>query len=329
MSSGYAYPKGVPVNPKDPIPDSEAPISIFGYIPNRTFAIVALITFCVAVLVHSFYLVRFRGTRTFQALIAFGALCEVVGYAARLTASKNPFIVVKFVIQYFFIVVAPVFFQAAFYIALAGALKRLDRGGRALLGFNPKILVAVMITADVITTIVQIAGAALIGVAESTTYRDGQSSTITSAQANDILLAGLSLQTASFLAFLSLLAVCIVRSRKAQLSSRLPRRFTTVLFVASLLVFLRTTFRLAETAEGVFSYASRTEPLFAGLEYLPVILAVLLFAAFPLYKLLPPKQHTSHVSADEEQHRLAMQAETSNASEPTLVRPGSQMVERK
>jgi hypothetical protein len=272
MSSSYTFPAGVPVNPVRPIPDGEAPISIFGYIPNRAFAIVALVTFCVAVLGHTYYLARIRGTRTFQALMAFGALCEVVGYAARLSASKNAFIVVKFVVQYFFIVVAPVFFQAAFYIALADALRLLEGGGRTLLGFNPKILVAVMITADVVTTIVQICGAALIGVAESSTYRDGKSSTVTSDQANDILLAGLSLQvsrvpyvcphcitadsipepsqTASFLAFLILLAVCISRSRKTSIAARLPGRFTAILFLASLLVFLRTTFRLAETAEG-------------------------------------------------------------------------------
>lgn len=57
-------------------------------------------------------------------------------------------------------------------------------------------------------------------------------------------------QTASFLAFLILLAVCISRSRKTAIAARLPGRFTAVLFLASLLVFLRTTFRLAETAEG-------------------------------------------------------------------------------
>ncbi|GAA5961319.1 hypothetical protein JCM8115_001551 [Rhodotorula mucilaginosa] len=326
MSSSYTFPAGVPINPVRPIPDGEAPISIFGYIPNRAFAIVALVTFCVAVLGHTYYLVRIRGTRTFQALMAFGALCEVVGYAARLSASKNPFIVVKFVVQYFFIVVAPVFFQAAFYIALADALRLLEGGGRTLLGFNPKILVAVMITADVVTTIVQICGAALIGAAESSTYRDGKSSTVTSDQANDILLAGLSLQTASFLAFLILLAVCISRSRKTAIAARLPSRFTAILFIASLLVFLRTTFRLAETAEGVFSYASRTEPLFACLEYLPVILAVLLFMAFPLYKLLP---HPSHAISDPEQHRFDMQAETSNVSNPTLVQPGSKLADGK
>lgn len=93
------------------------------------------------------------------------------------------------------VVVAPVFFQSAFYIAVASALKRLEGGGTALLGFNPKLLVAFMITADVFTTIVQIIGAALIGVAESSAYDNGgKSSTISPKQANDILLAGLSLQ---------------------------------------------------------------------------------------------------------------------------------------
>jgi hypothetical protein len=80
------------------------------------------------------------------------------------------------------------------------------------------------------------------------------------------------------------------------------------------------------TTTGVFSYASRTEPLFACLEYLPVILAVLLFMAFPLYKLLP---HASHALSDPEQHRFDMQAETSNVSNPTLVQPGSKLADGK
>ena len=80
------------------------------------------------------------------------------------------------------------------------------------------------------------------------------------------------------------------------------------------------------TTTGVFSYASRTEPLFACLEYLPVILAVLLFMVFPLYKLLP---HPSHVISDPEQHRFEMQTETSNVSNPTLVQPGSKTVDGK
>lgn len=76
---------------------------------------------------------------------------------------------------------------------------------------------------------------------------------------------------------------------------------------------------------GVFSYASRTEGLFAGLEYVPVILAVLLFAAFPLHKLLPPAHEATaaSVAAVDEKPEEGLQPGVSNMSSPTLVRPGS------
>lgn len=51
---------------------------------------------------------------------------------------------------------------------------------------------------------------------------------------------------------------------------------------SSLLIFLRTIFRLAETAEGVFGEISSQEGYFAGLEFIPVVLALALWAAFPL-----------------------------------------------
>lgn len=59
-----------------------------------------------------------------------------------------------------------------------------------------------------------------------------------------------NLQTASFLAFLVLLTLCVVRSRRTTGESGLPMKYVVVLFLASLLIFLRTIFRLAETAEG-------------------------------------------------------------------------------
>lgn len=78
-------------------------------------------------------------------------------------------------------------------------------------------------------------------------------------------------------------------------------------------------------ATGVFSYASRTEPLFAGLEYLPVILAVLLFVIFPLHKLLPaPKIATTARYNDAEGADMQ-----TRPSEATLVRPGSRSKEMK
>jgi hypothetical protein len=60
------------------------------------------------------------------------------------------------------------------------------------------------------------------------------------------------------------------------------KTFLVVLYVTSLLIFLRTVYRLAETAEGVWGTASSYEWLFGLLEFAPVILAVLMWLARPL-----------------------------------------------
>lgn len=60
------------------------------------------------------------------------------------------------------------------------------------------------------------------------------------------------------------------------------KTFLVVLYVTSLLIFLRTVYRLAETAEGVWGIASSYEWLFGLLEFAPVIVAVLMWLVRPL-----------------------------------------------
>ena len=171
------------------------------------------------------------------------------------------------IIQYFFIVVAPVFLSAAIYTTLTSLIALLG-SSLSPLGLPRKTIIAVFVTADVVATVVQVAGAALIGVAES-----NRKSPTT---ANNILLAGLAFQVFSFLLFLILLGIFIGNARKAAVSRGEGgmMRFTAAVVGASLLVYLRTVFRLAETAEGIGGYASSHEAFFGALEFAPVVLAV-------------------------------------------------------
>ena len=114
-----------------------------------------------------------------------------------------------FVVQYFFIVVAPVFFAAAIYIGLT---RLITLGGRHISLLPPRVIFAIFLSLDIVTIIIQIAGAASIGSRES----NGQDPT----SANDILIAGLSIQTASFAVFLVFLLVSLARlSRHAKAGS--------------------------------------------------------------------------------------------------------------
>lgn len=116
------------------------------------------------------------------------------------------------------------------------------------------------VTLDVLTTGIQIAGAALIGAAES---NEKSSNT-----ANNILLAGLAIQVFSFAVFFAIaLCACIWRvsqqkDKNVWAASASAQTLLLALVITSALVELRTIFRLIETAQGVFGFLSSHEAFF-------------------------------------------------------------------
>jgi hypothetical protein len=143
--------------------------------------------------------------------------------------------------------------------------------GRSYTVLPPKVILWVFVTSDVVATITQIAGAALIGVRESN--REDPTT------ANNILLAGLAYQVFSIGVFIVLTGIFIGRARKAIGLNGLSG-FTAAFGAATLLIYLRTVFRLAETAEGLGGKLSTREVYFGTLEFAPVVLAVLLLSAW-------------------------------------------------
>lgn len=192
---------------------------------------------------------------------------EIVGYVARsLSAKVSPYNLIYFILQYFFIVTAPVFLAAGIYTILSALISRL---GRQYSFLPPKFILWFFITSDVIATLTQITGAALIGVSQ-TKRKDPTT-------ANNILLGGLAYQVLSMGVFVFMTATFLFRARRA-ISSVGLTAFSLVFAIAAVLIYLRTCFRLAETAEGLGGALLRNETFFACLEFAPVALAVLLYA---------------------------------------------------
>ncbi|KAI9052253.1 hypothetical protein LZ554_003610 [Drepanopeziza brunnea f. sp. 'monogermtubi'] len=249
------------VDPNFPNPNGpgDASVIIYGYTPNFIICILGIVFFAFIFFAHLSQIIIYR----LWSFIPLGFACvmEVIGYAFRaLSSRKDPYRVNFFVVQYFLIVTAPVLISASIYVCLTKVLG--------------KFVLSTFITIDVLSTLLQVAGASMIGVATS----NGKNSTT----ANNILLAGLAVQTAAFFVFLGLLAVAtaaIYRDRRVvRKAKRSP--FLGVLVVASVLIFVRTIFRLAETAQGVFGYLSSDERYFAGLEFVPVVLAAGILAVW-------------------------------------------------
>lgn len=207
-----------------------------------------------------------------------GLIFEVIGYIARsLSAKKDPYHLIHFVLNYFFIVTAPVFLAAGIYTILSAMINQI---GQRYAFLRPRFILAFFITSDAIATILQVAGAAMIGKAES----DRKDPTTP----NNILLGGLAAQVFSMGSFVILAASFMYRARKHIRKHRLTG-FTAVFAAATVLIYLRTAFRLAETAEGLFSKLQTNEVYFATLEFAPVALALLLLAVWHPGRYLPRK----------------------------------------
>jgi hypothetical protein len=138
--------------------------------------------------------------------------------------------------------------------------------GRKYAPLPPKLLLWIFITCDVVATVIQITGAALVG----TAYSDQKDPTT----ANNILLAGLAFQVFTFAVFIFCFVIFVYRARKVL--GRELKVFALAVMVATLAVYLRTCFRLAETAEGLLEYLSTHEVFFGCLEFLPIVVAVYL-----------------------------------------------------
>lgn len=149
----------------------------------------------------------------------------------------------------------------------------IDRVGREYspLGMKPRTILWVFVSADVVCTILQIAGAAMIGSAES---NDGDPNI-----GNHILTAGLAVQVFCFAVFILLLGSFLYRA-KGVVWRKGWKAFLASFVLAILCVYLRTIFRLVETAEGVRSRLFTSEGFFCGLEFGPVLVAVLLMGVW-------------------------------------------------
>lgn len=110
------------------------------------------------------------------------------------------------------------------------------------------------IISDVIATVTQVASAALIGVRQSN--REDPTT------ANNILLGGLACQVFSMGVFVILMATFLFRAMVALGEAKLSI-FGMVFGFAAILIYLRTCFRLAETAKGLNGALQTNEVFFA------------------------------------------------------------------
>lgn len=258
----------------------DTPIIIYGYTPSFALTVFAAVWFAAAFVVHCTATIRYRSWWFIPFTVGLGL--EVVGYIGRCLSSKSdPYNLIYYIINYFFIVTAPVVMSASIYTILSTLIHRF---GKEYAVLPPRVILWFFISSDVVATIVQVAGAALVG-RKSAAREDP-------AVANNILLGGLAYQVFCMTAFIGIAGIFIVRAGRVIKSDGLLV-FVIVCVMATLLIFLRTVFRLAETGQGLFGSLQTHEVYFACLEFAPVALTALLLAVWHPGRCLGWKRQTS------------------------------------
>jgi hypothetical protein len=221
----------------------------------------------------------------FMATTTIGMMTEVIGYVARLMMHNNPFSRTDFLMYLVTLTIAPAFPGAAVYLCLARIIVVY---GEERSRFRPRTYTIMFCSCDFLALLLQAAGGAIASTAQTT-----------STAGINIMLAGLSCQVASLVLFAACCGEFAFRINCSShtpgnpyadpmervsrpnapssirsgtpLQTTLPKNplfqaFFVGLCVATLTIFIRSCFRVAELSGGFYGPLANNEVSFMVLE---------------------------------------------------------------
>ncbi|OQN96396.1 hypothetical protein B0A48_17648 [Cryoendolithus antarcticus] len=226
--------------------------SYWGYIPsivaNSIFAALFGISLLGFLVQAAICRKRFWG---FSFAMSAGSFLEVLGYIGRIVSFSNPFNENGFLIQIVCLTIAPAFYAAAIYFCLRSIILTFGPANSRLPAtWYPRIF----IPCDVVSLLLQAGGGGWASIASHSGH--------SAAGGNHIMQAGLAFQVLTLLIFIILASDFTFKTysrRKFQL-------FLCALCFATLCIFTRSVYRVAELSEGWTGRLIKTQSYFIGLE---------------------------------------------------------------
>ncbi|KAK2749183.1 hypothetical protein FQN57_006798 [Myotisia sp. PD_48] len=237
--------------------------------------------------------------------LCIGGLMEVGGYIIRCISIQNNRNIPIYATSSSLIVIAPVLVCASLYLLLgklvrAGIPTAPGQKQARILGITAHWLPRVFIASDILSFSTQAGGS---GIASSNNWQPGPTKDL----GENVLIAGLALQLATFSAFMALIIRFHQRARlaaKHEISSGL-KKVLIGLYISGFFIEVRCIYRLIEFIMGTDGYPFRHEwPLYV-LEACPMLFALCALGYFHPGKWLPVDSTPDH---DEELNRLASRA---------------------
>ncbi|KAL6716940.1 hypothetical protein ACLMJK_004852 [Lecanora helva] len=245
--------------------DPLAKAPTYGYVPSLAAGVVFTVVFALSLFTHTFQVARSR--KWWYSSLALGALGETIGWAGRAGAHHCPYNKSLFSLQISILIISPCFFSAALYYILG---QMISQYGRRYSFIGPRTYLAIFITFDLLSIIIQAVGG---GLASSAGGKDPPGDTT---PGTHTMVAGIVIQLVSMSSFVLLLVIFLWRARAEPISKTLILAVT----FSSFCIMVRNYYRAVELAQGWDGYLITHEVYFAVLDGALMVMAVVVFNVF-------------------------------------------------
>ncbi|KAL2817579.1 RTA1 like protein [Aspergillus granulosus] len=226
---------------------------LYRYTPNRAAAGLFVALFLLTTLYHVYQIWRGRA-RYFLAFV-IGGVFQIIGYICRIIAHDNKESIPIYSIQTILILLAPPLYAASIYMVLGRLIAFLH--AEKLSVISVRWMTKIFVAGDVIAFVMQAAGGGIMATGTIENYELGE----------DITVGGLAVQLAFFSVFMVTCGIFHRRIRQsptheatalsASLREQKGRGWETVLvglYIASILILVRSIFRVIEYVQGNDGY---------------------------------------------------------------------------
>ncbi|CZR53789.1 related to protein RTA1 [Phialocephala subalpina] len=252
---------------------------LYHYNPNKVAAIIFIALFAITSLLHSFQLIRKRTWYFIPFLI--GGFFETIGYVGRaLNAGQSygNWTTPPYIMQSLLLLLAPALFAASIYMVLGRIIRLTDGESHSPIRVN--WLTKVFVAGDVISFLAQSAGGGMLSQAKNSSDSKRGENIITGGLGIQVLFFGLFIIVAGIFNY-RLRAMPSLRSKQLTVPWQ---SYLFVLYGASLMIMIRSVFRIAEYVMG------QDGALLDHEYYLYIFDATLMFFTMVLFNVYHPSR---------------------------------------
>ncbi|TDZ48375.1 Protein RTA1 [Colletotrichum trifolii] len=245
---------------------------LYRYTPSLAAAVVSVIVFAALTVLHTWRL--WKAKAFYFTAFTVGGVFQTIGYAGRIWGHYDKFSLGGFIIQAILILVAPALYAASIYMILGRLIRTVKAEHLSLVPV--RWVTRIFVTGDVVAFGFQAGGGGIQAAGTLEMYEMGEK----------IIIAGLFVQIFVFGFFVItsvLFHVRLLRSpTDTAITGGIPwRRYLSVLYVTSIIILVRSIFRVVEYLQGNSGYLISHELFLYLFDALLMALVMAVFSVCP------------------------------------------------